>query len=243
MDDVTSQYSSPWLIHWTSREGGDETGLKNLNAILSSQLLKLSENRIIKIYFEIGVKAKMVCFTDVPLRFSAKHCSRYGRFGIAFNKKKLILKGAQPVFYVTPVCRENVKKLLKFVLNPPQECSIPEPIKESLSKHFYFLQEFSEGNIDSFDAYYYEREWRLGEQSLPPIEIWDKPNAKWEIKKLGYPAYCGKKVIKNNETYFEFEDQDIAFIICPKEYAADLKNPKDYEVKFYEKIVDCNSIN
>ena len=96
-------------------------------------------------YFDTGVKAKMVCFTDVPLRFSAKHCFRYGRFGIAFDKKKLILKGAQPVFYVTPVCRENVKNILKFVFNPPQDYNIPKSIINSLEKHFHFMQEFSEG--------------------------------------------------------------------------------------------------
>lgn len=235
--DITSHYASPWLIHWTSRTGGDQVGLENLNAILSDQLLKLSENRIIKIYFDTGVKAKMVCFTDVPLRFSARHCCRYGRFGIAFNKRKLILKGAQPVFYVTPVCRENVKNILKFIYDPPQNCNIPESIKISLDKHFYFMQEFSEGSIDAQDAYYYEREWRLGEQSLPSEELLAQPNAKLRIKNAGYSAYYGKKVVKDNVSYFAFEDEDVAFIIYPEEYASDLKNPKDYKHQFYKEIV------
>lgn len=236
-NNITSQYASPWLIHWTSRTGGDQTGLKNLNAILSTQLLKLSENRIIKMYFDTGVKAKMVCFTDVPLRFSAKHCFRYGRFGIAFDKKKLILKGAQPVFYVTPVCRENVKNILKFVFNPPQDYNIPKSIINSLEKHFHFMQEFSEGNIDSQDAYYYEREWRLGEQSLPSEELWNLPNAKYEIQKAGYSAYCGKKIVRDGVPYFAFEDDDVAFIISPKEHASNLQNPKDYKMRFFEEIV------
>jgi hypothetical protein len=48
---------------------------------------------------------KMVCFTDVPLRHSNEHCNRYGRFGIAFHKLKMMNVGAQPVFYASHACK------------------------------------------------------------------------------------------------------------------------------------------
>lgn len=235
-NNIISQYVSPWLIHWTARTG-DHAGLENLNAILSTQLLKLSENQIFKLRVSGGVKTLMVCFTDVPLPFSTKHCARYGRFGIAFDKRKLTRKGAQPVFYVTPGCREDVKKILRYILDPSSDSNVPKPILEALQKHFYFIQEFSEGSIDSEDAYYYEREWRLGEQALAPEDLWQLPNPKTEIKKAGFSAHYGKRVVRDGASYFAFDDDDVSFVVCPAAYAPELQNPKGYEIRLFEDIV------
>lgn len=237
MTGSNSQYVSPWLIHWTARTGGDEVGLANLTAIVETGMLKLSDNRIIKTYFSIGVKTRMVCFTDVPLQFSAKHCARYGRFGIAFSKRRLILKGAQPVFYVALGCRENVKHILNFLLSTPPNSHIPEGTLAALEEHFCFVQEFSEGSIDAEDAYYYEREWRLALSTLAPEDLWQLDNAKYHIKKAGYPANCGKLVVRDGEHYFAFDDEDVSFLVCPEAYASRVQNTRGYELRLFEKMV------
>lgn len=53
---------------------------------------RLSDNQL--------VQFEMVCFCDIPLEAMQIHCSKYGRFGLAFSKHFLIRQGACPVMYV-----------------------------------------------------------------------------------------------------------------------------------------------
>lgn len=53
---------------------------------------KLSEHR----YLE----PEIVCFCDIPFADLGIHCSKYGRFGLAFEKTFLIAQGAAAVMYV-----------------------------------------------------------------------------------------------------------------------------------------------
>lgn len=237
-DSITPRYVSPWLIHWTSREGGAAKGLCNLNAIISTQRLKLSDLPIVRLDFRSSAKVRMVCFTDVPLIFSEEHCSRYGQFGIAFKKRKLILYGAQPVFYLALGCRENVKRIMEFILDPPQGCNIPPAMLKSLGEHFCYMQEFSEDGFDSQDAHYYEREWRISEPSLVPENLWAQKPSNLAVRTAGYPDYWGRRIAKDGEDFFVFEDDDVAFVVCPREHASSLQNPKGYDVRLFENIVE-----
>ncbi len=69
------------LIHWTGKDG-DDRGAKILSVIGSSLGLLFSYNPLHKVDWYNEIHEKMVCFTDVPLRHSAEHCKRYGRFGL-----------------------------------------------------------------------------------------------------------------------------------------------------------------
>jgi hypothetical protein len=53
---------------------------------------KLSDNSLLQ--FEV------VCFCDIPPENLAIHCSKYGRFGLAFSKDFLVEQGASPVMYI-----------------------------------------------------------------------------------------------------------------------------------------------
>lgn len=119
-------------------------------------------------YYEIH--EKMVCFTDVPLSHSIQHCQLYGRFGIAFHKLKLMNVGAQPVFYASHACKRDMNIIFKFLQEQESNRTIDPILFRSLHQHFYFVQRLSDGRADGKDTFYYEREWRLGEQSLvPPV--------------------------------------------------------------------------
>lgn len=53
---------------------------------------KLSDNSLLQ--FE------SVCFCDIPLESLGIHCSKYGRFGLAFSRRFLVAQGASPVMYI-----------------------------------------------------------------------------------------------------------------------------------------------
>ncbi len=42
----------------------------------------------------------VVCFCDIPPDDLEVHVGKYGRFGVAFAKHTLIIRGACPVFYI-----------------------------------------------------------------------------------------------------------------------------------------------
>ena len=81
-------YISNYLIHWTGKNN-DASGAEVLSIIGRTCQLLLNYNPIFSYDFNNRIIEKMVCFTDIPLRHSNKHCIKYGRFGIAFDKLKL----------------------------------------------------------------------------------------------------------------------------------------------------------
>ena len=230
-------YISDYLIHWTGRDG-DEHGAVALSAIASTRKLLLSYNRlhIFDIYHEIH--EKMVCFTDVPIVHSAQHCKRYGRFGIAFHKLKLMNIGAQPVFYATHVCKRDMDVIFKFLQDQVKATTIDPTLFRALHRHFYFIQRFSDNRADRKDTFYYEREWRLGEQTLIPLEKLDRPNAKYRCQQEGYPPYTGRLARDGDNIYFDFDKEWVAFLIAPKDWQNKIKNPHGFPIRTYEEMVN-----
>jgi hypothetical protein len=229
-------YISDYLIHWTGKNG-DEDGARTLNLIVSSLRLLLSYNRIHIFDLTHEIHEKMVCFTDVPLRHSSEHCKRYGRFGIAFHKLKLIKKGAQPVFYASHSCKRDMDTIFTFLKEQLRDLTIPTDVFRALHRHFYFVQRLSDGRADARDTFYYEREWRLGEQTLLNEEQCSRDNPKYRAVQEGYPPYLGKLVTEDKKNYFEFEADDVAFLIVPADYAENIENAHGFPIGTYENVV------
>lgn len=229
-------YISDYLIHWTGGND-DEQGLSVLDTIASTLRLQLSFNHlhIFDLFHE--VHDKMVCFTDVPLRHSSEHCKRYGRFGIVFHKLKLMNVGAQPVFYASHACKRDMDVIFRFLQEQVQHPTLHREVLRALHRHFYFVQQLSDGRADVHDTFYYEREWRLGEQTLIPEQDLLRPNAKYLSQQEGYPPYTGRLVMKDGKSYFSFTGEDVAFLIAPRSCLARIRNPHGFLIKAYENLV------
>lgn len=230
-------YISNYLIHWTGKDG-DERGANVLSAIASTLRLLLSYNRLHVFDLSHEIHEKMVCFTDVPLRHSSEHCNRYGKFGIALHKLKLMNVGAQPVFYASHACKHDMDKIFGFLQAKSQQTTLPNGLFQALHRHFYFIQRLSDGRADRDDTFYYEREWRLGAQSLVPKETLRRPNAKYRSKQEGYQHYTGELVTEGDKSYFAFAKNDVAFLIAPRDRHATVENPNRFRIEAYEDLVN-----
>lgn len=222
MVNLDNGYVSNYLIHWTGRKD-DSSGLNNLLSILRDNRLKFGIREILEVGLETkkaAVELEMVCFTDVPIRHSYDHCKKYGRFGIAFEKKYLADNGAQPVFYYTPLVEQDVKKVIRFMLEDG-EASVPLDIFKALQRHFCFSQPYSGGGMDSPHASYYEREWRLCTPYLDENYGQDGVISKRLLE--GEPMPLGKLEEDHNGSFFPFKEADISFVVVPSDYEAQLR--------------------
>ena len=233
-------YISDYLIHWTGKDG-DRRGAEVLSIIASTLRLLLSYNQIHIFDWYHEVHEKMVCFTDVPLRHSDEHCKRYGRFGIAFHKLKLMNVGAQPVFYASHACKRDMDTIFSFLQKEMLEPTLPQGVFTALLRHFYFIQRLSDGRADQRDTYYYEREWRLGEQTLVPEEKLNRQNARYWCQQEGYPPYTGRLIVDGDKTYFAFDQDDVAFLVCPRSRQHDIANPHGFPVEPIEDLVQTKN--
>ena len=230
-------YISNYLIHWTGKSG-DEDGKRVLSIVATTLRLLLSYCRLHIFDFSHEIHEKMVCFTDVPLRHSSEHCKRYGRFGIAFRKLKLMNVGAQPVFYASHACKRDMDTIFRFLQEQVGQRTLPPDLFRALHRHFYFVQRLSDGPADDHDTFYYEREWRLGEQTLIPEEKLSRPNPKYRAQQEVYPPYyTGRLTTEGDKTYFAFNKEDVAFLVAPRTYRTKVQNPHAFAIEAYEDIV------
>ena len=229
-------YISKYLIHWTGKDG-EEQGADILSKIAESLKLLLSYNPLYSYDFATHVHEKMVCFTDVPLSKTTEHCEKYGNFGIAFHKLNLMNVGAQPVFYWTHVSRNDLKVIFHFLEEQTNNTTINDDLFRALKRHFYFMQKLSNGRADSKDTHYYEREWRIGEQTLATEEELQRPNANYYHVEEGHPPYFGVRIQVGDDWYFYFDKSYVAFLIAPEKLIYKIRNPYKFPLYSYEYIV------
>jgi hypothetical protein len=230
---IDNGYISRYLIHWAGGKKPDRERADILSTIASTCRLRFSPNEF---FFDGSLKigGKMICFTDVPLSQSAKHCAKYSPFGIAFHKLKLMGQGAQPVFYFTHVFKKDMGTIYRFVIEQLNKPTIAPEVLRALHRHFYFMQEFAQERADRDDTAYYEREWRIGESYL----IRDgQDEGKWYLEHDEFPPTLGTLVTDGDETYFKFKQDDVAFLVVPKQFIAQISNPHQFDVKSYETLI------
>lgn len=218
---IRRRYMSEELMHWSGRNKTDADAFKVLSLIVDEQILRLTycPNYVNPAY---NPRAAMVCFTDIPLKHSREHCSKFGRFGIAFKKSKMIEYGANPVFYTTGQHFERVKNIAKLldrmrVLEKDREWKEQSEVYQftenetvAMRETIEFLQEYSYKNQDQSDyVHYYQREWRLTFNSLP-FAGQDKPHDP------GMACFYTRN--KTEYPIFKFAPSDVEYIVVPLGY-------------------------
>lgn len=215
------KYISNELVHWTGRKQTDQNAMNALTSICDEKILRLSycPNYV---HEEYKPESAMVCFTDIPLRFAKEHCSMFGKFGIGFNKQRMIGYGANPALYTTGKHFDRIKKLADLLARMEdlekdrewreEENQYPFSTDETLAFQEItdFLQEYSYKNNDFADyTTYYQREWRLTFRSLP-----FSGGAKM------HDAGTNCFYIRDGKSYsiFKFANEDVEFIVVPLRY-------------------------
>lgn len=239
---MSREYINESLIHWTGREKTEGEAFGILETICKEQILRLSycPNYMDEKYRQ---DSGMVCFTEIPLRFSSEHCKIFGKFGIAFSKSAMIKYGANPVLYTTDKHFEQIKHL-GTLLSRMKDLEKDREWKEELEPYRFnqdetlallrvmeFLQEYLHKG-QSEHITYYQREWRLAVNSLP-FEGDTNAHAPGKIKLF----------IRDGVFFhiFKFKKTDVDYLVVPNNYlslAKFLGTTLGCKIKCYEKEVD-----
>ena len=228
---VDDGYISNYLIHWAGANKRLSEKIEILSRIIGLCRLKLTLNPL-----HANIHDSMACFTDAPLRRSAELCAKYSNFGVAFHKMRLMHKGAQPVFYYTHISNDRDMGLIfDFLQQQQQKPTIDQYLLTAFLRHFHFMQAFSEKYAGSRDASYYDREWRIGAWTLVP----KGENAGMVCLSKRLPPCCtGTLVREGNDMFFEFEPEDVAFLVIPRQRISDIKNPHNFKIRIFEELVN-----
>lgn len=237
---LSRKYINDELVHWTGRSQTDENAMQALESICDEHILRLSycPNYVQE---EYKPESAMVCFTDIPLRYAKEHCAKFGKFGIGFNKERMIEYGANPALYTTGLHFDRIRKLSDLLArmedlekdrewkDPVEPFSFTEDETVAFQEVTDFLQEYSYKNNDSCDyVTYYQREWRLTFRSLP-FAGGTKPH------EPGMSCFY----IRGGKSYniFKFDQNDVEFIVVPLRHLKDgrkLSKKMNCKLKIYE---------
>lgn len=248
------KFISETLTHWTGRKKTEHEAFDVLKKIITTKRLlltycpnypKLSENQ--------QLRTMMVCFTDIPLELSADHCAEFGKFGIGFSKEKMILYGANPVFYTTNEMKKKVESFIYLIHRLQSEekdrewSAIDSNVNDGIRYQFNtdqfnamtelagFMQnyQYNDSKID-----YYQREWRINYETLPHTIGIEPQNIPGEGAIYGAIGEGDKKRIAGSML---FDLNDIDFVVVPREYsqqAEQLVEGLKAVVKIYENEVN-----
>ena len=82
---------------------------------------------------------RMVCFCDIPVEDFEIHMKKYSRFGLAFSKRFMIGKGANPVFYIANNSQLHLSSpLTEHFGDPPMYISKELPSKRDVTRAKFF---------------------------------------------------------------------------------------------------------
>lgn len=234
------KYINSSLIHWTGRAKDQDAACSILENICREQILRLT---YCPTYVQGNFRPRvaMACFTDIPIEHSHEHCAKFGQFGLAFDKKKMIEYGANPVLYTTGRHLDRVRKLscllerMKDLEKDREWRSEVEPYNFAEDETFALLevlgllQEYSYKNDDGTDyVTYLQREWRLTFEVLP-----------FAGGTTEHTPGSSCFYIRDETTYsvFKFDKSDVEYIIAPAAYkdrASDAASILGCNLRIYE---------
>ena len=164
----------------------------------------------------------MICFCDIPFSKIRIHIDRYGGYGLAFDKTKLLEKyGLQPIHYISE------KSSLKSDFNDAFQCSMDndideklEPLADYLLSTLAFMKPVYETRLEEGEEKRYifqnECEWRYvpGSDLMPDDMDYILKNE--DATKIICDLYSDS-LEKHKEAWLKFEWDDVKYIIVPNE--------------------------
>lgn len=237
------RYLNDTLIHWTGRAKDQEAACGILESIANENVIRLT---YCPTYVQPNLKSQvaMACFTDIPLEHSHEHCSKFGQFGLAFNKQAMIEYGANPVMYTTSKHLSRISHIAQLLermkdmekdrewRSEEEHYTFTEDETVALLEVLGLLQEYSYRNDDGSDyVTYYQREWRLTFDLLPFAGGTTEHSA-------GKSCFY----IRNGTAYqiFKFKKSDVEYIVAPKAFekrALSVSKLLDCELRIYESVI------
>ena len=169
----------------------------------------------------------MTCFCDIPFAKVGHHMSRYGYYGIALDKQKLIKRcKVQPVHYInpeSPLADDFREAIRGYYQNEKKVCAEDKVLLDYVLSTLLYMKPISNVEISGGEEepyiYQDECEWRyIPTQNFPSsIPLFMSED---QMSEKGRNAYSDV-LAKHRETWIDFEWEDIKYIIVPDENALD----------------------
>lgn len=178
-------------------------------------------------YLNVGIEKicfPMTCFCDIPFSVVSTHMSKYGRYGIGFDKKSVLEKNKiQPIHYVSSfsTLAEDFKTAFIKYNNTEKSTDTPVELLDYMVTTLMYMkpiwgkEEVSEGHLEEY-IYQDESEWRFIPTQIPegyPLILPQSDTT--EAAK----NYYSKGLQRHSESWFHFDWTDIRYIIVPDDLA------------------------
>ena len=168
-----------------------------------------------------SISFPMICFCDTPLRAVNKHKDKYGVYGIAFDKSRIVKQGdVQPILYLNEDSK-LFSSLKTTLLNLIQSQALNEEL-EYLANAFLDVLLYTKP-IDGYmpgdttkRIFQDECEWRYIPEVSKDIDLILPPNINTD---KGRALGC-KAMEKDEKTWLKFNVDDIKYLIVPDKIAA-----------------------
>ena len=177
----------------------------------------------------------MISFADIPFSESAKHCCKYSRFGLSFEKHYLANCLTSPVGYVQhPFIHMNysyifhrlqgMKDVLKGTEIPNGKAKGEKFDAEQLLVRFQYMMGFLENHSRD--------EFRYNESAAEPLPgqegFFQDPSSlyyerEWRMVLSSTPANLPWLQTRDGKTYFRFDERYLKWVIVPKGYLPHLQ--------------------
>ena len=168
----------------------------------------------------------MLCFCDIPLTKVSSHMNRYGMFGIALKKRNCIIRDVQPIQYInrkSRLCKDMADAFAKANEFEQNNIGIQESIMSDMFlSHLLYVKPIDgfmeRNNSEEKVLFQDECEWRFIPElpdDMPLIlpEAYTNPKGN---------EHFSSALDEYKSTRYNFELDDIAYIIVPSEHECEL---------------------
>lgn len=175
--DFLQRFSTKVLWHFSGYNKSPNEAISIIKKIIEEQNLRIG-NYHSELIMPSGTKRygyPCVCMCDIPFKDLRIHTIRYGRHGLAFNKKKAIINGQfNPVLYIHKghFLFDYVEK---YLINYIDELTkLNSVLSKNINEYMFIIGTYLKpsdltapitvGNarvdLEQNNNFYYEREWR-----------------------------------------------------------------------------------